>query len=63
MSERVVNMSEFQRRFTTEVQNCARCGRDHEVIFIRFDNPPPGYTHFGQCPVLAQPILMTLTKE
>ncbi len=51
------------------VNNCARCGSNHEVEFrpfTRFHIEPDEsvFPYWGMCPVLYEPILMRIkTKE
>lgn len=51
-----------------DIENCARCGNDHEnLTFHRFSNPPRCttqqdkellYTHWAECPVQGAPVLL-----
>ena len=49
--------------FWTDVQNCARCGKDHEhILFVPFARPAgenSEWTHWATCPVTSEPILMS----
>lgn len=46
------------------VSRCARCGGDHKAILWRnFTNRPEGITHWGTCPKLGEPILMTVSPD
>lgn len=51
-----------------QVSNCARCGGEHVISFIPFNNPcyikgeEIVFTHWGICPTNFEPILM-LIKE
>lgn len=33
-----------------DVTGCVRCGGDHPVYFLPFDEPIFGFTHAGSCP-------------
>ncbi|MGI4822263.1 MAG: hypothetical protein ACRYFV_13720 [Janthinobacterium lividum] len=51
------------KRFTTEVNNCARCGGDHlQVEFQPFAAPPDDTTHWGTCQKTGDPILMVVRQ-
>jgi len=51
---------------TKNINNCARCGKDHiDIYFETFTNPPTinKYTHWAMCPTLSEPILMWIEEE
>jgi len=48
------------------IQNCARCGGDHEGLeFTPFHcvGGIPAYSHFAPCPANGQPILMKVVDD
>lgn len=49
----------------TELQGCARCGRNHPIRFKLLTRPivigDTELTHWGTCPVVGEPVLMRLT--
>lgn len=50
--------------FRMDVENCARCGGNHQCqIFFPFTHPPRWWTHYGECPKTKEPILMRQTKD
>ena len=41
------------------IQNCARCGGDHEgIVPRRFAQPPEGWDSWAPCPTNGDPILI-----
>lgn len=50
-----------------QIEKCARCGNDHEVQFQKFTRPAGEWTHFGECPMTNEPVLLkkefSLTDE
>ena len=50
------------------VTNCARCGRDHDIVhFERFTRPieidDEVFKYFGMCPEYDEPILMRVVED
>ncbi|MFB6373847.1 MAG: hypothetical protein ABEN55_12235 [Bradymonadaceae bacterium] len=60
-----VDMSDvYGSGFRMEVENCARCGGDHNVKAIPFDRPPEtGHSHYAECPTTGDPILVKTEDE
>jgi hypothetical protein len=47
--------------FITEVESCARCGKNHESVFFKvFSRENPRYSHYAECPETKEPILMRI---
>ena len=46
----------------TLVEDCARCGKDHEVYFLKLERPMNLYTHWAMCPNNEEPILMLIEQ-
>ncbi len=45
--------------FAISVRQCARCGRYHDrVMFKKFKVACQDWTHWGFCPITAEPILL-----
>jgi len=60
---------EIAEQMTISVFSCARCGQDHQATFQRFQGEPilitentetKAYNWFALCPVVGDPILMTV---
>lgn len=51
--------------FKTKVSDCARCGSEHVIVVWEFTDPPEGHpaTHFANCPVVSEPILVIVDDE
>lgn len=50
---------EYVRETKEHLQHCARCGQDHEIVWMPFkDAPIDDYTHWGLCPLNSEPVLM-----
>jgi hypothetical protein len=48
----------------SELNNCARCGENHESIcFYKLENPSDEWTHWAMCPTFAEPIMMLVEDE
>ena len=49
---------------TTDVKNCARCGKDHKQLnFQKFTHCPPKYSHYSFCPNNGEPIMMMIIND
>lgn len=44
------------------IQDCARCGMDHEVLMKKFKRPVREWTHYSLCPITHEPILMKIVE-
>lgn len=45
----------------TKVENCARCGGCHDVVFMELLHPlSTGQTHWAPCPATGEPIMMRI---
>ena len=57
-----------EKSIVIQVRNCARCGGEHVITFVPFNNPcyikdtDVVFTHWGICPTNYEPILL-LVKE
>lgn len=51
------------RPFTTDVEDCARCGGDHEIVASPFTRPPENYSHYAVCPETEEPILVAVLDD
>jgi len=60
---------DMAEQITVQVKTCARCGQDHPAKFQRFQGEPilitedgetQAYNWFALCPVVGDPILMTI---
>lgn len=47
----------------TNIQNCARCGKNHINIKLSPLDNHDRYTHFAMCPTNGQPILTIVVKS
>ena len=45
------------------IKNCARCGGDHEITFMKFTRPMDEHTHFGICEVTNEPVVMCILEH
>ena len=46
------------------INGCARCGEDHPVTYRKFKKSNvPGYHMWAMCPVLDEPIMITIIKD
>ena len=45
----------------TNVQTCARCGDNHDLVrFSQLTNPCGGLTHWAPCPTNGEPIMLAI---
>ena len=48
----------------TNLKGCARCGGEHPITYRKFKkNKVPNYDMWAMCPVLDEPILITILHE
>lgn len=53
-----------EKTITVKVKQCSRCGQDHaDLTFDRLDIPCDKYTHWADCPVTRQPILLRILHK
>tara|TARA_R100000951_G_C2634125_1_gene178706 strand:+ start:831 stop:986 length:156 start_codon:yes stop_codon:yes gene_type:complete len=46
-----------------DAKNCARCGGDHDKVTVKFLDNHEKYTHWAECPMMQQPILITIVED
>lgn len=46
---------------TITVRNCQRCGEDHEVAFHPLTNPSDHFNFWAFCPVVRQPLMLSIS--
>lgn len=50
---------ETKTHVTVDIRECARCGECHQQItFIKLQRPCDELTHWAECPVSGEPIMM-----
>ena len=46
------------------LKGCARCGGEHQITYRKFKkNKVPKYDMWAMCPVLDEPIMITIVHE
>jgi hypothetical protein len=45
------------------VEDCARCGGKHQVVFQKLRRDCEGWTHWASCPETGEPILMKIEDD
>lgn len=45
------------------IQNCARCGGEHTIVFRKLRRACESWTHWGTCPETGEPVMMEIEKE
>jgi len=52
-----------QEPFKLKIENCARCGEEHDhVVFRYFYRPPEKFVAWGMCPITIEPILLEVQE-
>ena len=46
-----------------DIKNCARCGKNHKKVEAKYLDNHEKYTHWAECPLMQQPILIIVKEE